>query len=416
MTEKLVMDTTAASIETGADAVMEDRDRGRSSAATGRRVDKKAIVLGAAGAVGTLLLYSTFATSPKKIETAEDKRATTLAVQGAMQPAPDSTAASANSARIESRVTSTTGLMPPQTDGTANGLVVPSIKDDPGAPGHEQAGQQSGAHGPSTRDEERMMRLEAARKRVEMAQARQAAMMHADVMVLNESKKPSAAGAYQNAAMSDHPSSGSQTDLSQQLKSTQIQRVEAGTVRDRAFVIEAGRQMPCILQNALDSTLPGLVSCIIPENVRGANGQVVLLDKGTRVIGEYRGGMQQGQSRIFVIWTRAITPAGVSIMLGSPGADALGRAGLGGKTETFFWKRFGGALLISMVGDASTFVGSRIGGVSQVVSSPNSAAAAAVENDIRIKPVLRAKQGQEMTIFAANDFDFSNVYSLRLKR
>src|SRR3546814_5094211 len=87
------------------------------------------------------------------------------------------------------------------------------------------------------------------------------------------------------------------------------------------------------------------------------------MEKGTRVLGEYSGGFSQGEHRIFVLWNRAITPAGISVNLGSPAADQLGRAGMGGRIDTFFWERFGGALLLSIVGDAGDAVSNRVSGV-----------------------------------------------------
>lgn len=71
-----------------------------------------------------------------------------------------------------------------------------------------------------------------------------------------------------------------------------------------------------------------------------ANSAVVLMEKGTRVLGEYRSGMRQGQHRLFVLWTRAVTPAGVAVGLASPAADPLGRAGFDGALDTHFWDRF----------------------------------------------------------------------------
>ena len=97
----------------------------------------------------------------------------------------------------------------------------------------------------------------------------------------------------------------------------------------------------------MDSTTPGYVTCLVPRDVYSDNGAVVLMEKGTRVLGEYRAGLRQGQRRLFVLWTRAVTPDGVAIALASPAADALGRAGFDGEIDTHFWERFGGALLLS---------------------------------------------------------------------
>ena len=50
------------------------------------------------------------------------------------------------------------------------------------------------------------------------------------------------------------------------------------------------------------------------------------------------------------------------------------------------------------------------------MQTPNAAAAIAAQDSQRIRPRLRAPQGQEMTIMVARDVDFSSVYSLRLRR
>ena len=122
------------------------------------------------------------------------------------------------------------------------------------------------------------------------------------------------------------------------------------------------------------------------------------------------------EHRIFVLWNRAITPSGISVSLGSPAADQLGRAGMGGKVDTFFWQRFGGALLLSIVGDAGNAISNEVSGVEETMRAPNTAAAIAAQDSQRIRPRLRAPQGREMTIMVARDVDFSGVYSLRLRR
>jgi type IV secretion system protein VirB10 len=203
-------------------------------------------------------------------------------------------------------------------------------------------------------------------------------------------------------------------------QSSAIGEARASMLPNRNFLIAAGTLIPCILQTAINSTQPGYTSCLIPRDLYSENGRVVLMEKGTRVLGEYRGGIQQGQNRLFVLWTRAVTPQGVRIDLASPGSDALGRAGLAGAVDSFFWARFGGALLLSLVDDAAYVAGqaasSGNGNFNNVTRAPSEGAAIALQNNINIRPVLKKNQGEEVGIFVAKDFNFADVYNLELRR
>ena len=116
----------------------------------------------------------------------------------------------------------------------------------------------------------------------------------------------------------------------------------------------------------------------------------------------------------------AVTPQGVRIDLASPGSDALGRAGLAGAVDSFFWARFGGALLLSLVDDAAYIAGqaasSGNGNFNNVTRAPSEGAAIALQNNINIRPVLKKNQGEEVGIFVAKDFNFADVYNLELRR
>jgi len=211
------------------------------------------------------------------------------------------------------------------------------------------------------------------------------------------------------------PSGERPTELDALRRGSTIGRALAHPVGDRNFLILAGATIPCTLQTALDTTAAGYVTCLIGQDVYSDNGAVVLLEKGTRVLGEYRTGLRQGQNRIFVLWTRAVTPGGVAIAVASPASDALGRAGFGGRLDTHFWDRFGAALLLSIVGDAGAELVSR-GGAGRTVRLPSDAAALAVQQGGDIPPTLRLAQGAEVAIQVAQDFDFSGVYALKERR
>lgn len=202
------------------------------------------------------------------------------------------------------------------------------------------------------------------------------------------------------------------TELDQLRRGSSIGQSRAARLPDRNFLIVAGANIPCLLQTAMDTTTPGYVSCLIPRDVLSDNGAVVLMEKGTKVLGEYRSSLRQGQRRLFVLWTRAVTPAGVAIALASPAADPVGRAGFDGDIDTHFWDRFGGALLLSIVDDAAYAVAGPNNG-SNITRLPSDAAGIAVQNSINIPPSLRKAQGAEVSIFVAQDFDFSGVYGLK---
>lgn len=206
------------------------------------------------------------------------------------------------------------------------------------------------------------------------------------------------------------------TNLDTLRRASVIGQAQARTLPDRNFLITAGSFIPCVLQTAMDSSQPGYVSCILPRNIYSDNGRVVLMEKGTKIVGEYQGGLNRGQYRLFVLWTRAVTPRGIAIDVGSPATDALGRGGVDGRVNNFFWQRFGTALLFSLVEDAATVGAEAVGNNgSNTTRVPSDAASTVLQQNAEIKPVLRKNQGEDVGITVAQDFDFSTVYGLSFK-
>ncbi len=206
------------------------------------------------------------------------------------------------------------------------------------------------------------------------------------------------------------------TNLDTLRQASAIGQAQARSLPDRNFLITAGSFIPCVLQSAMDSSQPGYVSCIVPRNIYSDNGRVVLMEKGTKIVGEYQGGLNRGQYRLFVLWTRAVTPRGIAIDVASPATDALGRGGMDGRVDNFFWQRFGTALLFSLVEDAATVGSEAVGNsASNTTRVPSDAASTILQQNSQIKPVLRKNQGEDVGITVAQDFDFSTVYGLALK-
>jgi type IV secretion system protein VirB10 len=225
------------------------------------------------------------------------------------------------------------------------------------------------------------------------------------------------------------PPAPDQSPLAARLKPTILDGEQATVMRHPDMVITEGTMIPCTLQTAIDSQLPGLVTCVVPIDIRGATGNVVLLDRGTKIVGQLETGLLQGQNRVFVDWTRAETPDHVIVTLDSPGSDELGRAGLPGAVNNHFWDRFGGALMLTLVqgglqagtlaaagngNNNSTSQQAALGFVYAAQSNGQSVANTALANSINIPPTLTKNQGDTVSLIVAHDLDFSNVYRLRL--
>jgi type IV secretion system protein VirB10 len=219
--------------------------------------------------------------------------------------------------------------------------------------------------------------------------------------------------------------------LARRLKATQLEGEKAGIIANPNMTITMGTTIPCSLQTAIDSELPGLVVCVVPLDIRGTTGNVVLLDRGTRIVGQLQSGLLQGQNRVFVDWTRAETPDHVVVTLDSPGTDELGRSGLPGAVDNHFWERFGGALMLTLVqgaldagvveaanrgggGGNSASSQAGLGFVYAAQSNGQTIANTALQNTINIPPTLTKNQGDTVGLIVAHDLDFSSVYRLQI--
>lgn len=170
--------------------------------------------------------------------------------------------------------------------------------------------------------------------------------------------------------------------------------------------VTQGTLIPAVLETAIDTDVPGYVRAVVSADVRSFDGSRVLVPRSSRLIGQYKSGLQAGQKRAYVIWTRLIRPDGVSVNIASPAVGFSGETGLAGKVETHFFERFGSAMLLSVIGGLSS-----IGGSAGVImgGSGQSAAAAAIGQSAQIGPTVRVRQGQPIRVFTARDLDFSKV-------
>lgn len=176
----------------------------------------------------------------------------------------------------------------------------------------------------------------------------------------------------------------------------------AQRLADPATTIAQGTLIAAVLETAIDTDLPGYARAVVSRDVKSFDGLHVLIPRSTRLVGQYKSGLAAGQTRAYVIWTRLIRPDGVTVALGSPAVDESGGAGLAGKVDGHFLKRFGAATLLTVIGGLSA-----IGNNAVLVSGGQSVGAVAAQSSAQIPPTIRVPQGQPIRVFTARDLDFS---------
>lgn len=183
---------------------------------------------------------------------------------------------------------------------------------------------------------------------------------------------------------------------------------QARAMTNPSTTVTEGTLIPAILETAINTDVPGYVRAVVSQDVKSFDGRRVLIPRSSRLIGQYQAGVDQGQRRAYVVWTRLIRPDGVSVNLASPAVGFDGATGLEGDVNSHFFKRFGSGLLLSVVGGLGAVATGGLGGVI-VAGGAQSAANSAVQQTGQISPTIRVRMGEPIRVFTARDLDFSSV-------
>lgn len=197
------------------------------------------------------------------------------------------------------------------------------------------------------------------------------------------------------------------------------------------FMIAQGKIIDAVLETSVNTDLTGMLRAIISRDVYAEAGDIVLIPKGSRLIGQYSFDNQPGQRRIDVTWNRIMLPHGVDIAVNSPGVDELGRQGLSAivdnkiqdaliSTILLAGVSFGTAYSVSQIQEANqaiTIVTDSDGKqktiapllaqtISQAVSDVSNSIKNIINRYTNIKPTAYVDQGTLVKIFVNQDIFF----------
>lgn len=211
-----------------------------------------------------------------------------------------------------------------------------------------------------------------------------------------------------------------------------VKRGAVEVLANADFTLTRGTFIRCSLETKVVSTLPGMTSCIVTEPIYSMNGSRLLIDKGSKVTGEYKYA-DENYDRVGIVWTRVLTTTGLDVRIDSAGTDALGGAGIPGHYDGHWGERIGAALLVSLLADGidagaqkfanendirgrqtTTYAGGAIQERIDPWESATATTAKKAANDMLArsanrKATVTVLNGTVINIFAARDVDFSSV-------
>jgi len=189
------------------------------------------------------------------------------------------------------------------------------------------------------------------------------------------------------------------------------------------YEVKAGWEIPAILEQALNSDLPGELKALVASNVYDtATGMYLLIPQGSRLLGKYDSRISYGQDAVQVAWNRIIYPDASSVDLdGMVGLDAQGSAGLHDKVDRHYRRLIGFSALTSLMTAAYAISQQRNQSV-LVAPSPSQTASSAVgeelsrtgsdltRRNLNVQPTIKVPAGYKFVVRVNKDILFNEPY------
>lgn len=189
------------------------------------------------------------------------------------------------------------------------------------------------------------------------------------------------------------------------------------------YEIKAGWEIPAVLEQSLNSDLPGELKALVVSGVYDtATGLYLLIPQGSRLIGKYDSHVSYGQDGVQVAWSRIIYPDASSIDLdGMMGLDSHGNSGLRDKVDHHYVRIIGFAVLTSMF-TAAFEISQRTSQSALTYPTPSQTAGSAVgqelsqtgaqitRRNLNVQPTIKVPAGYKFTVRVNRDILFEAPY------
>jgi type IV secretion system protein VirB10 len=190
-----------------------------------------------------------------------------------------------------------------------------------------------------------------------------------------------------------------------------------------AYEIKAGWEIPAVLEQSLNSDLPGDINALISSNVFDtATGRYLLVPQGSRLVGKYDSRISYGQDGVQVVWDRIIFPDASSVDInGMVGLDAHGNSGLRYDVDHHYKRLFGFAALTSAFSAAFDLSQRNTQSALTYPSVTDTASAAGgremsqtgamiTRRNLNVQPTIKVPAGYKFTVRVNRDILFDAPY------
>lgn len=187
--------------------------------------------------------------------------------------------------------------------------------------------------------------------------------------------------------------------------------------------LKRGSVIPATLITGINSDLPGRITAQVSQNVYdSATGHQLLIPQGSKLFGRYDSKVSFGQSRVLVVWTDVTFPNGSALQIGGmAGTDAEGYGGFHDKVNNHYFRTFGSAVLIALIGtgiDASmpksstpaTQETASDAARRNFAESFGRVAEQTISRNLTVQPTLEIRPGYKFNILVDQDMVFPGSY------
>jgi type IV secretory pathway VirB10-like protein len=189
------------------------------------------------------------------------------------------------------------------------------------------------------------------------------------------------------------------------------------------YEIKAGWEIPAVMEQGLNSDLPGELKALVAENVFDtATGKYLLIPQGARLVGLYDSHISYGQNGVQAVWNRVIFPDASTIDLnGMTGQDAQGYSGFRQTVDHHYKRLIGFAALTSLFSagfaisqnqnqSALTYPSASQVAASAVGSQVTQLGAEITRRNLNVQPTIKVSAGYKFNVRVNRDIVFDAPY------